>query len=324
LAAPLHAQLQTVSVVRRRVLVAGAVSTLFAILVGYAGASLFARRLRRLERAAERIAAGDFDEPVVDAREDEVGQLARAFERMRLRLATLDRARGEFIANASHELRTPLFSLGGFLELLDEPGLDAATREEFQAQMREQVARLAKLATDLLDLSRLDAGRLATATESVDLAGLAAELAAEFTPRALATGHALDVEYAGPAEALGDAERILQIGRVLVENALVHTPSGTQVRIAAALDGHRATLTVADDGPGIPPHARPQVFERFFRLDGGRASGSGLGLAIAHELAAVMGGRIELDERDGWTWFSLALPADLPAPKNVKTAQTAS
>ncbi|MGZ4333591.1 MAG: ATP-binding protein [Gaiellaceae bacterium] len=324
LAAPLHAQLQTVSVVRRRLLVAGAVSTLFAILVGYAGASLFARRLRRLERAAERIAAGDFDEPVVDAREDEVGQLARAFERMRLRLATLDRARGEFIANASHELRTPLFSLGGFLELLDEPGLDAATREEFQAQMREQVARLAKLATDLLDLSRLDAGRLATATESVDLAGLAAELAAEFTPRALATGHALDVEYAGPAEALGDAERILQIGRVLVENALVHTPSGTQVRIAAALDGHRATLTVADDGPGIPPHARPQVFERFFRLDGGRASGSGLGLAIAHELAAVMGGRIELDERDGWTWFSLALPADLPAPKNVKTAQTAS
>ena len=122
LSAPLHAELQTVSVVRRRVFIAGAISTAFAILVGYGGASLFARRLRRLEAAAERIAAGHFDEPVIDHGQDEVGQLARTFERMRLRIATLDRARGEFIANASHELRTPLFSLGGYLELLEEPG----------------------------------------------------------------------------------------------------------------------------------------------------------------------------------------------------------
>jgi signal transduction histidine kinase len=323
LASPLRAQLQSVSVVRRRLLVAGGVSTLFAVLVGYAGASLFARRLRRLERAAERIASGDFEEPIVDATQDEVGQLARGFERMRLRLATLDRARGEFIANASHELRTPLFSLSGFLELLEEPELDPATRDEFLASMREQVARLAKLATDLLDLSRLDAGRLTPVTETVDLAGLAAELTAEFTPRASATGHALDVEYGAPVEARGDAERILQIGRILVENALVHTPAGTQVRLAASLDGHRALLTVADDGPGIPAEVRQEVFERFFRLDGGRASGSGLGLAIARQLAAVMDGRIELSERGGWTWFTLALPAELPLPKNVKTAQTA-
>jgi signal transduction histidine kinase len=324
LSAPLHDQLQTVDVVRRRLLIAAGVSALFAILVGYGGASLHARRLRRLEAAAERIAAGDFDEPVVDAREDEVGQLARAFERMRLRLATLDRARGEFIANASHELRTPLFSLGGFLELLEEPGLDAATRDEFLGQMREQVARLTKLATDLLDLSRLDAGRLQTARETVDLAALATELAAEFVPRAAASGHLLDAEYAGAVDARGDAERILQIGRVLVENALVHTPPGTRVRVAASLDGHRAALAVADDGPGIPSEARPRIFERFFRLDGGRASGSGLGLAIAQELAAVMDGRIELDERAGWTWFTLALPAEQVPAKNVKTAQTVS
>jgi signal transduction histidine kinase len=185
------------------------------------------------------------------------------------------------------------------------------------------VARLAKLATELLDLSRLDAGQLTPATEPVDLVSLAAELTAEFTPRALATGHALDVEYGAAVEARGDAERILQIGRILVENALVHTPSGTQVRLAVSLDGHRALLTVADDGPGIPAEVRQQVFERFFRLDGGRASGSGLGLAIARELAAVMGGRIELSERGGWTWFVLALPAELPFAKNVKTAQPA-
>jgi signal transduction histidine kinase len=325
LSAPLHAQLQTVQVVRRRLLIAGGISTLFALLAGYGGARVFARRLRRLEAAAERLAAGQFDEPVVDAHEDEVGQLARAFERMRLRLATLDRARGEFIANASHELRTPLFSLAGFLELLDEPDLDDATRAEFRAQMRDQVERLTKLATDLLDLSRLDAGRLATVNEPVDLAALAGELAAEFAARAATTGDEIEAEEAGPVEARGDAERILQIGRVLVENALVHTPAGTRVRVSAVRDGHRATLAVADDGPGIPPEARGQVFERFFRLEGGRASGSGLGLAIARELAVAMDGRIELSEEDGWTRFTLALPADVEATaKNVKTPQTAS
>src|SRR5207247_7868183 len=112
------------------------------------------------EVAAERIAAGRFDEPIHDTGVDEVGQLARAFDRMRERLATLDRARSEFIANASHELRTPLFSLGGFLELLTDEDLDEETRSEFLATMREQVERLTRPAGGLPDLSRPDAGRL--------------------------------------------------------------------------------------------------------------------------------------------------------------------
>jgi signal transduction histidine kinase len=309
LSAPLHDQLQVVSVVRKRVIVAGAIATAFAMLLGYAGASLFARRIRRLEEAAERIAAGNFDTPVVDHRSDELGQLARAFERMRLQLSNLDRARGEFIANASHELRTPLFSLGAFLELMDDPSLDEATREEFLGQMREQVARLTKLATDLLDLSRLDAGRLTVASEPIELSELAEELTGEFRGRA--GDHSIDLATE-PVAAEGDAERVLQIGRILLENALVHTPPGTTVRVSTALDGGRATLTVANDGPEIPREAQQQIFERFYRLDGTRASGSGLGLAIARELAEVMGGRIELDSQNGWTLFTLVLSAEVP------------
>jgi signal transduction histidine kinase len=313
-ASPLDEQLETVSVVRRRVIIAGGLAVAFAVLLGYLGASLFAQRIRRLEASVEAIAAGNFDEPVVDTGTDELGQLARAFERMRLRLATLDRARGEFIANASHELRTPLFSLGGFLELLDDPDLDPATRKEFVTQMREQVDRLTKLATDLLDLSRLDAGRLTVTRESIDLSELSDELAAEFQARARASDHPLELRSSAVVPARGDAERVLQIGRVLAENALVHTPPGTRVRLETGLDGGRATLTVADDGPGIPPDARQQVFQRFYRLAGARASGSGLGLAIARELAEVLDGRLELDERDGWTRFTLVLSADREAP----------
>jgi two-component system, OmpR family, sensor kinase len=317
LAAPLHDQLQAVSLVQRRVLVAGALALAFAVALAYAGASLFARRIKRLEVAAERIAAGRFDDAVVDSGSDELGQLARTFERMRLRLAYLDRARGEFIANASHELRTPLFSLGGFLELLDDPTVDDATRDEFLGQMREQVTRLTKLATDLLDLSRVDAGRLTVTQEPVDLSELAAELSAELAPRAAAAGRAFEVAPEPPVPALADAERVLQIGRILAENALVHTPDGTVVRISTALDGGRATLTVADDGPGIPREAAQQVFERFYRLDGTRASGSGLGLAIARELAELMDGRIELDSQNGWTLFTLVLRADAAVDGHV-------
>src|SRR5207253_4951697 len=127
----------------------------------------FAGRIRRLERAADRIAAGDFEQPVVDQGRDEVGQLAAAFERMRRQLAQLDDARRAFIANASHELRTPIFSLGGFLELLRDEELDEATRREFVVVMAEQVERLRKLAIDLLDLSRLDAGALRLEPEVV-------------------------------------------------------------------------------------------------------------------------------------------------------------
>jgi signal transduction histidine kinase len=307
----LHDQFEAVGVVRRRVLLAASLATAFAVLLGFGGARLFARRIRRLEAAAERIATGDFDAPVVDHGSDELGQLARAFERMRLRLATLDRARGEFIANASHELRTPLFSLGGFLELLDDPELDEATRVEFLVRMREQVDRLTRLATNLLDLSRLDAGRLTVQRELIELVELADELGDELRPRAEALDHPLHVETPlAPVAALGDAERVLQIGRILLENALLHTPPGTVVRVVVGHEGGRATLAVANDGPPIPADAQEQIFARFYRLDGTLASGSGLGLAIARELAEVMGGRIELESVPGRTVFTLVLRAE--------------
>jgi signal transduction histidine kinase len=243
----------------------------------------------------------------------ELRRLADAFERMRVRLAQLDDARREFVANASHELRTPLFSLGGFLELLDDEELDEPTRREFLTSMREQVVRLTKLASDLLDLTRLDAGRLTVEREPVDLAALAEELAEEFHPVAQGTEHSLQVAASEPVFADADELRVLQIGRILVENALLHTPPGTSVRVRAALRDGRAVLEVEDEGPGIAADQVEQLFERFYRLDGTRASGSGLGLAIARELAELMDGTIEVVSRSERTVFRLALPQADPA-----------
>jgi signal transduction histidine kinase len=308
LRAPLHDSLQSIDLVRRRLVVAGLIALAASLLVGYVAAALFARRIRRLERAADRIAAGDFSEPVQDRGRDEVGQLAHAFDDMRQRLAQFEHARREFIANASHELRTPLFSLGGFLELMADEDLDPTTQAEFMATMREQVTRLSKLATGLLDLSRLDAGRLTVEEEQVDLSALAEILADEFRAVALSSGHYLAVENAAETPAVGDEERALQIGRILVENALIHTPPGTQVLIRTARRDGSALLAVEDGGPGIPPEHAEHVFERFYRLEGSVASGSGLGLAIARELAELMGGSVELHSTPGLTTFALLLP----------------
>jgi signal transduction histidine kinase len=139
-----------------------------------------ARRVKRLERGAREVSAGNFSEPIPIDSEDELGQLAGAFNEMQQRLARLDTARKEFIANASHELRTPIFSLGGFVELLQDEDLDEETRDEFLATMREQVDRLQKLTTDLLDLSRLDAGAIDLELEPVPLRTLANQVAGEF------------------------------------------------------------------------------------------------------------------------------------------------
>ncbi len=302
--------LDSVALVKKRLLVSALVSLAAALLLGYGGARIFARRIRRLERAAERIASGKFDEPIEDSSPDELGELARAFDRMRQRLAGLEHARREFIANASHELRTPLFSLGGHLELLLDEELDDATRREFLAGMREQVDRLTKLAAELLDLSRLDAGRLRVDREPVDLARIAELLVEEFEAVAQGSEHALEPDVDGNASGLGDEQRILQVGRALVENALRHTPTGTRVCVRTGGDAERVELSVEDDGPGIAAGDAVHVFERFYRGDGGgRASGSGLGLAIARELAEAMHGEIVLASQPGRTVFTLSLPA---------------
>jgi two-component system, OmpR family, sensor kinase len=299
----------TVSFIRDRVLLSTLAALVLALLGGWLVARRLGRRVRRLELAAGEVARGSFVDPLPVDSKDELGQLTRTFNEMQAQLRQVDVARKEFIATASHELRTPIFSLAGFVELLQDEDLDEDTRREFLETMSEQVARLQKLSVDLLDLSRLDAGSLELQTESVDLAELARGVVHEFTP-ALAD-HATDLDVRLPEEgpeALCDAERVAQIMRILLDNALRHTPAGTQVTVMADRSNGAAGLTVADAGPGLPDGSRAKVFERFYTGDAAR--GAGLGLAIARELAERMDGRLRVTSAAGGTAFTLELPAD--------------
>jgi two-component system OmpR family sensor kinase len=296
----------TVALIRRQILIAGAIALLAALAAGWLAARAHAKRLNRLEEAAQKVAEGDFSTPIPDEGTDEVGQLASTFNEMQQRLARLDSARKEFIANASHELRTPIFSLGGFVELLDEDEPDPAVRAEFVRTMREQIARLTKLTADLLDLSKLDADVMQVSADEVDLVSVARRVADEFGPTAERHGSALEVDGDGGPTAMADADRVAQIIRILLDNALTHTPEGTSISITTQRRDGAASIVVADNGPGIGPHDRNRVFDRFYTGD--RVSGSGLGLAIARELAMRMNGELGVESRRGRTRFELRLP----------------
>ena len=297
----------TVSLVRNRLLLGTAAALLLALIGGYIVAQALARRVRRLEQGAEQVAAGNFIEPLPVDSEDELGQLTDAFNEMQRRLRLVDVARKEFVATASHELRTPIFSLGGFVELLRDEDLDDETRREFLDTMAEQVERQQKLAVDLLDLSRLDAGSVKLEREPVDLTEVTRAVTSEFTPAVSQHGPDIDLQLPEPGVAAScDRERVAQIIRILLDNALTHTPEGTQVTVTAQRDNGAAALTVADDGPGLPEDT--PVFDRF--TTGDAARGAGLGLAIAQELAGRMDGRIRAASRAGGTAFTLELPAE--------------
>ena len=291
----------------RRSILGALIAVPLAVIIGVLAAALLTRRMRRLERSARQIAAGRLGEPILDRGRDEIGDLAVALDRMRDEIAATDASRRAFVANASHELRTPVFALSGFLELLiDEE--DETVRAQFLATMQDQVDRLTKLATDLLDLSRLDAGKVPMEHEPIALADVAERIARDLTPIAHKRGATISV-HVTPAMAVGDEARIGQITRVLIDNALRHNPEGIAIDVATDHGPGLAAIVVGDSGPKIPDDEVAAIFTRFSR--GAKAGeGSGLGLAIAAELAVRMGGRLVLDQSGAHKAFRLELRAD--------------
>lgn len=298
-----------VRVVRERLLIGSVIALVVAALGAWMVARGVSLRVRRLEVVADRVAEGDLAARFPIESSDELGQLAQTLEQMRRQLAELDDARKKFIATASHELRTPLFSLGGFLELLEEEDLDEEDRRRFISQLRQQVRRMQDLATGLLDLSKLEAGSLELRREHTDLGEVARMVADEFAPALFM--HESHLELRLPPDPVvvrgGDPERVAQVLRILIDNAITHTPPGTDLVVSASHRGDRARLGVGDFGPGIHRTMLPRIFEPFVTSDD--AQGSGLGLAIARELAERMDGRLAVDSQPGRTTFTLELPA---------------
>ena len=299
---------------------AGLAALAVSLLVGVVAARRLTGPLARLRRVSGRFAGGELGARaprfgIVEV--DELGQqfnvmADRLSESLRLLEADRDRLR-EFVADVSHELRTPIAALRTFTELQREDELDESQRQEFLDRSTQQISRLEWMSTNLLDLSRIDAGIFPLDVRPGDLREPVRAVVEAHAEQA--DGHGISLVFEVPAEPVMlrfDRERIVQLLSNLVGNALKFTPRGGEVVVDVAARADEALIEVRDSGPGIPEADLPLVFDRFFRgtnVGDARASGSGLGLAIARSIVEMHGGSISVSSALGQgSTFTVRLP----------------
>jgi two-component system OmpR family sensor kinase len=273
----------------------------------------FSRRITRpvlaLSQATDEITRGHYDVavPEVPGR-GEIDHLAERFREMASRLGEAEQQERNFLMSVSHELRTPLTAIRGHVEALRE---GIAADPESQAASLDMIAnettRLERLVGDVLDLAKLEAHRFTLLTEEVDMERLCEQAYAAFGEEARRRGIDYEKRFDANPTIVSDGDRVLQIISNLLSNAFRWTPNGGRVELELAAANGRVSVAVDDTGPGITSAERDRIFRPFWSRDD---SGTGLGLAIAHELAAALGGRIELESQPGsGSRFELVLPA---------------
>ena len=310
----------TLDSVRGTLLFTGLIALIVSLVVGVVASRRLTTPLARLRRVSSRLAQGQLDERAPRSDIVEMDDLARQFnimadrlsESLRMLQADRDRLR-EFVADVSYELRTPIAALRAFTELQGDGEVDEATRHEFLDRSREQISRLEWMSTNLLDLSRIDAGIFPLDVRPGDLRDPIRSVVEAHAELAEQRGVSLVSEVPpAPVMLSFDRERIVQLLSNLVGNGLKFTPRGGQVRVTVSDLPEGAMLEVRDSGPGILAAELPHVFERFFRgtnVGEARASGSGLGLAIAKSIVEMHGGQVEVSSSVGeGSTFTVRLP----------------
>jgi signal transduction histidine kinase len=288
-----------------------AIGLAFALAV--AAANVLTRPVHRLRRAMTSVAEGAFDAPddLPYDRGDEIGELSRAFRTMTLRLAELDRLKAEFVGAASHDLKTPIGIINGYAELIEEElgsSLNERHRQLLEA-LAGQARALQHRVDQLLEISRMEAGRRRLGLEEIDVRHFAEEVRRAFEPTARLGGVRFDLDMQdGSAPVLvadPDVLRTDVLGN-LIGNALRCTPVGGTVRLAVRKDGDAIHLEVADTGPGMPPEQVRRIFDKYHQ---GSPGAGGLGLPIARAAVEAHGGRIEVQSWVGrGSRFRVILP----------------
>ena len=310
-----------------RLLEAGGVALIAAMLLILVVSRSVTRPLTLLASAAEDIAAGNYSRRVSIAGHDEIGMLGSAFNRMAEAVERARKVQRDFLANVSHELKTPLTSLIGFSQaLVDDSLLSETDRHRAATIVHEESERVLRMAQELLDLARVEAGSISLHITAVDLGGQLEQELEIVRPRATSRALTLDLNVPDDIPPVAaDPERLHQILDNLLDNAVKYAPDGSSVHAVARLSGGSVETIVSNPaGPHRPDPDR--MFDRFYRADPSRSSaagGVGLGLSISRELAAVMRGRLWADFDDaGNLRVHLTLPASRE-PSSVRPAEPA-
>ena len=294
---------------RNTFLVVGAVALVVSFAVALWVATLITRPLRRMARVATEVDAGDLTHRIGNVGTgDEVSMLADSFDHMLDRLETAFKRQREFVSDASHELRTPLTVLRGQIELLARGGVEASQREETTQTLLRELDRMNRLVDDMLMLARAEAGEMVQ-PRAVDLGDFLDDLERDLP---LFGDRDYRVEGTRSGMLSADPDRLSQVFRNLVRNAVGQTKRGDRITVSTTTRNGRIRFAVSDSGPGIPEQQLERIFDRFYRTDAGRArdrGGSGLGLPIARAIVEAHGGSIEATRSaDGGAAITFELP----------------
>ncbi|MCL4393636.1 MAG: ATP-binding protein [Chloroflexi bacterium] len=280
--------------VNRSLLLAGLAAAVIALALGFVLFRQITAPLDALTHATKKIATGDLKTRAVVRGEDEISRLGRSFNAMAENLEHSETARRNMLADVAHELRNPLGVIQSHLEAMLD-GVFPTTPEQI-ASLHDETLLLTRLVDDLREIALADAGQLSLHRETTDLRALIKRTTESFQPQATEHQIALQHDLAENLPLLNlDAQRIEQVLRNLISNALRYTPANARVTVKLARAGNAAQVEVSDTGPGIPADALGHVFERFWRGDKSRSralGGSGLGLAIAKQWIEAHGGQI--------------------------------
>ncbi len=298
----------------------GAIALLLSLVLAFVIARWVADPLQKM-LAAARTVPSEAAQPVEPRGPREVQDVMRAFNSMVERVQAGQKSQREFVANVSHELKTPLTSIQGFAQaILDGTADTPEARQQAAQVIYNESGRMHRLALDLLDLARLDAGTADLQMTPLDLTVLLGAVTEKLSPLAARAGVTVSAQSDALPPLVGDGDRLAQVFTNLVDNALKFTPAGGEVTLTARQEGAEAVVEVRDTGQGIAPEVLPHIFERFYQSDASRVRGerhgAGLGLAIAREIVAAHGGKISVRSQLGQgTAFIVRLPLAQPQPQ---------
>ncbi|HKG55236.1 MAG TPA: ATP-binding protein [Anaerolineales bacterium] len=285
-----------------RILLYGAlIGAVIALLVGIFLSRTLTRPIRELTRATHAVSEGDLSQQVPVRSNDELGELAQAFNRMSSELSRSVNTRKQMTADIAHELRTPLSLILGHAEAVHD-GVLPPSRENFEI-IREEAGRLEHLVNDLRILSLADAGELSINPQMVEPDRLLQEVAAIYQYQTQRKNITLNLEIASPLSDIEvDPGRMTQVLTNILDNALRHTPEGGKIVLSAKDLDDQVELAIQDSGPGLKAEDINRIFDRFYRTDSSRQrqdGGSGLGLAIARSIVQAHGGQLSAESDEG-------------------------
>lgn len=297
---------------------AGVIALLLSLILAFALSRWVADPLQKVVAAARNYPADDV-QPVTPHGPREVQDLTRAFNSMLARVHASQKSQRDFVANVSHELRTPLTSIRGFAQaILDDTASTPEARKQAAQIIYDESGRMHRMALDLLDLARLEAGTADLKMSTVDMGVLLQGVIDKFSPQAQKAGVALRLDIPNELPLItGDGDRLAQVFTNLVDNALKFTPANGEIVLSAKKVGVEMEASVTDSGSGVPNEALPRLFDRFYQADPSRAGGetaagrrgAGLGLAIVKEIVEAHSGKIDVRSQMGHgTTFTIHLP----------------